>query len=150
MACWNLFWQAFLLFNQQLMKNSKWIGLGIYVLLIGVCFVPWTYHDDLHKYFNGFYSEKDVYGKPGKFFIIFSVLSVIFMLIPKLWAKFAHLFFAGVIVAYALKTYHLFTSSYNAYQPEKQFGIYGLVILSVLSFLIALFPDLKIENKKSS
>ena len=131
------------------MKYSKWIGLIIYILLIIVCFLPWTYHDDLHKYFNGFFSEKDVYGKPGKFFIIFSSLSILFMFINKLWAKFAHLFFAGLIVAYALKTYHLFTSSYNAYQPVKQYGIYALVLLSVLSFLIALFPDMKIERMKT-
>ena len=25
--------------------------------------MPWTYHADLRKYFTGFFSEKDVYGK---------------------------------------------------------------------------------------
>jgi hypothetical protein len=128
------------------MKYSKWIGLGIYIGLIVVCFIPWTYHADLGKDFTGFFSEKNIYGKPGKFFIIFSVICVLMMFIEKVWAKFVHIFFAGVILAYALKTYHLYTSSYNAYSPEKQLGIYLLLILSVLSFVISLFPDMKIRK----
>ena len=130
------------------MKYSKWIGLVIYILLIVVCFLPWTYHADLDKYFNGFFSQMDVYGKPGKFFVIFSVICIVLIFVEKVWAKFMHLFFAGIIIAYALKTYHLFTSSYNAYTPEKQMGIYLLIILSIFSFLIALFPDMKLKNNK--
>ena len=130
------------------MKYSKLIGLGIYICLIAVCFMPWTFHADLGKYFNGFYSQNDVYGKPGKFFIIFSCICILLIFINKLWAKFTHLFFAGVIMAYALKTYHLFTSSYNAYTPEKQPGIFLLVLLSILSFVIALFPDVPLNSSK--
>ena len=128
------------------MKHSKWIGLVIYIGLISICFMPWTYHADLGKYFTGFFSEKNIYGKPGKFFIIFSVICVLMMFVEKVWAKFIHIFFAGVILAYALKTYHLYTSSYNAYSPEKQPGIYLLLLLSILSFAISLFPDFKIKK----
>lgn len=128
------------------MKHSKWIGLIVYLLLIGVCFLPWTYHADLGKNFTGFFSEKDVYGKPGKFIIIFSLISVALIFIQQVWAKFVHLFFAGFLMAYALKSYHLYTSSYNAYTPEKQFGIYALVLLSVASFIVALFPEMKLKK----
>ena len=68
------------------------------------------------------------------------------LFVDKVWAKFVHIFFAGIILAYALKTYHLFTSSYNAYTPEKQAGIYFLLLLSILSFANALFPDLKLKK----
>jgi hypothetical protein len=108
--------------------------------------MPWTYHADLDKHFTGFFSEKDVYGKPGKFIIIFSLICVAMMFIKQVWAKFVHLFFAGFLVAYALKSYHLYTSSYNAYTPEKQIGIYALVLLAVFSFLVALFPDMKLKK----
>ncbi len=128
------------------MKYSKWIGLLIYILIGVVCFMPWTYHADVDKYFTGFYSQNNVYGKPGKFFILFSLCSVACLWIDQVWAKFTHIFFAGVLLAYALKTYHLFTSAYNAYAPEKQFGMYALVILSILSFLVALFPDMKLKK----
>ena len=112
--------------------------------------MPWTFHADLGKYFTGFYSQNDVYGKPGKFFIIFSAICILLMYVNKLWAKFFHLFFAGVILAYAVKTYHLYTSSYNAYTPEKQFGIYALLILSILSFIIALFPEMKLSKTRTN
>jgi hypothetical protein len=138
--------QAFFLIN-NFMKYSKWIGVIIYIMLIGVCFMPWTYHADLNVYFSGFFSQNNVYGKPGKYFIIFSLISIVLMFIPKVWAKFTHLFFAGIIMAYALKTYHLFASSYNAYSPEKQPGIYALVALTILSFVIALLPDMKLKKK---
>ena len=129
------------------MKYSKWAGVIIYIMLIGVCFMPWTYHADLNVYFNGFFSQNNVYGKPGKYFIIFSLICMVLIFIPKGWAKFTHLFFAGIIMAYALKTYHLFASSYNAYSPEKQPGIYALVLLTILSFAIALLPDMKLKKK---
>lgn len=123
------------------MKNSRWIAITIYVALMAVCFVPWTYHADVQHYFNGFYSEKNIYGKPGKFFILFSLICVIMLFVPKLWAKMTHLFTAGLLMAYALKTYHLYTSSYNLYTPQKQWGIYALVLLSVFSFVISMLPE---------
>ncbi len=127
------------------MKHSRIIGLIIYIALIAVCFMPWTHHADLNKDFTGFFSEKNIYGKPGKFFIIFSVISIVTMLIGKVWSRLTHLFVAGIILAYALKTYHLYTSSYNAYTPEKLPGIYLLVVLSILSFVIAMLPEEKGE-----
>ena len=130
------------------MKYSKWIGFIVYLVLIGVCFMPWTYHADLGKYFTGFFSQANVYGKPGKFFIIFSLACIVCLFIQKVWAKFFHIFFAGLIMAYALKTYHLFASSYNAYTPEKQPGLYLLVIFSILSFAVALFPDMKFRKSE--
>ena len=129
------------------MKHSKWIALSIYLGLIIICFLPWTYHADVGKYFNGFYSEKGVYGKPGKFIVIFSVICTIMNFIPKIWAKFTHIFFGGLIVAYAIKTYHLYTSSYNAYTPEKQTGIYLLLIFSFMAFAISLLPEMKINKE---
>jgi hypothetical protein len=139
------FQRAFFL-KRIAMKHATWIGLAVYLLLIVVCFMPWTYHADLDKNFTGFFSEKDVYGKPGKFIIIGSLICVAMIFIKQVWAKFVHLFFAGFMLAYALKSYHLYTSSYNAYTPEKQFGIYALVLLSVFSFLVALFPDMKLKK----
>lgn len=129
------------------MKHSKWIALLIYLFVVVVCFLPWTYHADLGKYFTGFFSEKEVYGKPGKFLIIFSSISIVTNFIPKVWARFTQIFFAGLIMAYALKSYHLYTSSYNFHMPEKQPGIYLLVILSILGFAVSLFPDIKIKNR---
>ncbi|MBN8835218.1 MAG: hypothetical protein ABS68_07155 [Niastella sp. SCN 39-18] len=129
------------------MKYSKWVGLFICIALMAVCFLPWTYHADVHKNFTGFFSQNNAYGKPGKFIIFLTLLSGLLIIIPKLWAKRTHIFIAGILVAYAIKTYILYTSCYNAYCPEKKPGIFLMIGLSFLLFIISLVPDMKLKNK---
>ncbi len=131
------------------MKHSKWIALAIYLGIITVCFMPWTYYPDLHKSFNGFYSENNVYGKPGKFFVALSLICISTLFVNKVWARFTQLFFAGLMLAYTFYVYRLFTASYNVVMvPQKLAGIYLLLSLSVLSFLIAMFPEMKVGKKE--
>ena len=129
------------------MKYSKWIGMVTALLLIGVCFMPWTYHADVAKNFTGFFSEKDTYGKPGKFFIFFAVTFILLVLTPKVWAKRANLFLAAIMFAYAIKTYILYTSCYNAYCPEKKSGIYLVLLCNTIILITAVLPSMKIDKK---
>ena len=128
------------------MKYSKWIGMAACFFLIAVCFLPWTYHADVQKHFTGFFSEKDAYGKPGKFITIFCLASFVLILAQKVWAQRVLLFVAGTLMAYAIKTYILYTSCYNAYCPEKKAGIDLLLALSIIIFASALFSDVKISS----
>lgn len=128
------------------MKYSKWIGIAAALALIAVCFMPWTYHADVQKDFTGFFSQNNAYGKPGKFIIFFSIVTSLLFLLPKIWAKRTNLFITGILTAYAVKTYIMYTSCYNAYCPEKQVGIYLVVVLSILQFVMSLFPDVKIQQ----
>lgn len=130
------------------MKYSKWIGMASCILLIAVCFMPWTYHADVQKNFTGFFSQNDAYGKPGRYFVFFSILVFILISLQKIWAQRVHLFIAGIMIAYALKTYILYTSCYNAYCPEKRIGIFLVVFLSVVIFASSLFSDIKIPEAK--
>jgi len=120
------------------MKYTKWIGIAASVVLIFICFLPWTYHADIHKTFTGFFSEKNMYGRPGKYFVFFGLLSLLFFLVERVWAKRAQLFLSGIIVAYAIKTYILFTSCYNAYCPDKKPAIYVLLICSVVILVVSI------------
>ncbi|MEO8569805.1 MAG: hypothetical protein ABI419_11730 [Ginsengibacter sp.] len=131
------------------MKYYKIIGLLACALLIVSCFLPWAYYADLNKTFNGFFSEGNNYGKPGKFFVFFAVVSTALIYLNKIWAKRLHLFLSALNIGYLIKTYVLFTSCYNTYCPEKRAGIYLLIISSVLIMIISISPDLKIENEES-
>ena len=113
-------------------------------VLIAVCFMPWTYHADLQKNFTGFFSEKDAYGKPGKFIVFFCLVSFALLMVQKVWAQRVLLFVSGTLLAYAIKTYILYSSCYNAYCPEKKAGIFLLVACSVIIFAASLFSDIKI------
>ena len=106
--------------------------------------MPWTYHADLQKNFTGFFSEKDAYGKPGKFIVFFCLVSFALLMVQKVWAQRVLLFVSGTLLAYAIKTYILYSSCYNAYCPEKKAGIFLLVACSVIIFAASLFSDVKI------
>jgi len=128
-------------------KIIYWVGVAACVVLIISCFIPWTFHADIGKTFNGFFSEQNEYGKPGKMLIIFSAVILVFMLLPKIWAKRANLFLTAFLVAYAIKTYILFTSCYNAYCPDKKAGIYIMLFSTVFMLLGAVFPNMELMKK---
>ncbi|MEO7960218.1 MAG: hypothetical protein ABIR19_01655 [Ginsengibacter sp.] len=130
------------------MKYYKIIGFSACILLIISCFLPWAYYADIQKTFNGFFSEGNNYGKPGKFFVFFGIVSIIFIVINKTWAKRVLLFFSAINVGYVIKTYILFTSCYNTYCPEKRIGLYLLMLSSAVIMLASLFPDININAKK--
>lgn len=125
------------------------MGIAACIILIVSCFLPWTYHADLNKTFTGFFSEKNMYGKPGKFLVVFSIISVALILLPRVWAKRSHLFLSALSFGYAVRTFILFTSCYNAYCPEKKAGIWLMIISCFMILLVSVFPDMKLnENKK--
>lgn len=124
----------------------NWLGIAACVVLIVSCFIPWTYHADVQKDFTGFYSELNKYGKPGKFIIIFTTVILVFMLLPKVWAKRTNLFLGAMLVAYAVKTYILYTSCYMAYCPEKKAGVFLMLFSAIVVFIACIFPNMKMQQ----
>lgn len=124
------------------MKYYKQIGLVACILLVISSFLPWAFYPDLHKSFNGFFSEEDIYGKPGKVFIFFAVVSAILILSNKVWAKRTLIFIAAFNLGYMIRTYILYTSCYRAYCPQKQYGLYLLILSSILLLAISFSPNL--------
>jgi len=132
------------------MKHSQMIGIMALVVLVFSCFLPWTYHPDLNKTFTGFVSENNVYGKPGKVFIFFSLFATVFFLLPRIWAKRVNFFICAVIMAYAIKSFILFSGCYRGICPEKKEGIWIMIIAAIISLAMAVMPDMKVLNNKIS
>lgn len=88
-----------------------------------------------------------MYGKPGKVFVFFAVCSVTLIFIDKIWAKRTLIFLAALNIGYLLKTYVIFTSCYNTYCPQKESGLYLLILGSVVLMVVSFFPDLKVKIK---
>lgn len=126
------------------------------VALIVACFLPWTYYADSNiateaeRTFTGFFSYQYKYGRPGKFFVFFAVVILILMLLPKIWAKRTNLFLSAFTLAYAIKSYILFTSCYNAYCPEKRAGIYIMLFSTIVILIACVFPNMKIAGNKKT
>lgn len=131
-------------------KLLQRIGLVTCLVLVIACFMPWTYHADLKESFTGFYSHDNHYGKPGRFLTLLAVIAFALMYLPKIWAKRTNLFVCALAVGYAIKSFILFSSCYNAYCPEKKAGIYIMLIATVIMLVAAVFPDLKMKDKKAS
>ena len=130
------------------------IGLLACILLVVSCFLPWMYYADPHiatetqRTFTGFSTYQNQYGKPGKLLSMIAIIIFVFMLLPKIWAKRANLFIAALGVGYAVKTYILFASCYNAYCPDKKAGIFIMMLSMIILLIASLFPDLSLEQEK--
>jgi hypothetical protein len=119
---------------------SKWVALCAFLLLTMACFLPWTFHADIQKTFTGFYTENNIYGRPGKFLLIFGGFSAFFAFIPKLWLKRTALFLSGLNVAYGIKTFLMYGACYQGYCPEKKFGLFLMLICTFFLLAAAMFP----------
>ena len=132
------------------MKYSQWIGIAALVILIISCFLPWTFHPDLNKAFTGFFSEKNAYGKPGKAFIVFSIVAAFGFVVNRVWAKRMNFFVCAVIVAYASRCFIIFSGCYTGICPEKKVGLWLMIAAAILSLAMAVIPDIKLGTKKTT
>jgi hypothetical protein len=128
------------------MKYSQWIGIAAALLLIAACFMPWAYFPDLGKDFTGFFSEKNIYGRPGKVLIFFSVIEIPLFLIPKVWAKRTNIFVSALAIAFAIKSYVLYTSCSGGLCPDKKIGIFLVLAAALIALVAALLPDLPVQT----
>ena len=129
------------------MKHYKIVGFVSVLLLVISCFLPWTYYSDIDKHFTGFFTFQNMYGKPAKAFIFLAVVSLVLIFLNQIWAKRTLLFVSAVNLAYLIKTFVLFTSCYSGVCPQKEYGLY-LLILSVVGIVVAsVFPDIKLADK---
>lgn len=129
------------------MKYYKVWGLFACALVVVSCFLPWTFYPDLGKSFTGFFSEDNIYGKPGKVFIFLVAISAVLILIQRVWAKRVLLFVAAINLAFLIKTYVLYTSCYSALCPVKQYGLYLLIVGTILLMLASVLPDMVVRKK---
>lgn len=120
-------------------RNWKnWLGLAASLALIASCFMHWTWYPDIQKYFTGFFTEKNYYGKPAYFLIAMSLIGIATHLFMKIWLFRINLVASGLAMAFAIRTFLLFTSSYDGYLPEKQPGIYIMLLASILNLILAM------------
>ncbi len=146
----------FLIKQDMNAKILSWSGMAACITLIVACFLPWTYYADSNianeteRTFTGFFSYQYKYGLPGRFLVFFAVLILILMIVPRVWAKRVNLFLSAFTLAYAIKSYILFTSCYNAYCPEKKAGIFIMLFSTVVIMIAAVFPNMKIVGNNNT
>lgn len=129
------------------MRYSNYIGITASIFLIICCFLPWVYIEPINATITGMRAEQTSYGRPGILHIVFSVLSIVFFLVPAVWAKRTNLFMVAFNLAWAIRNFLLITRCELGECPEKKFGIYALVVASIVMLIMAMLPKVKIEGK---
>ena len=131
------------------MRYMKWIGLLAVLLLIFSCFIPWVIITSKNIIVSGVDATGTNFGKPGYAHFVLSFFFIIFHLIPKLWAKRSNLLIVALNLAWAVRNYFIISVCREGDCPEKQIGLWLVLVASVLMLVAALFPDiqLKEENK---
>ncbi|MCU0395291.1 MAG: hypothetical protein MUF29_05255 [Chitinophagaceae bacterium] len=120
------------------MIRRSWLGLLACAAMIVSTFMRWTWYPDIQKYFTGFFTEDNYYGRPGIFLCTMAAIGLLAYLFQKVWLFRLNLVAAALGMAYAIKSFLLFTSSYDGYVPEKQPGIYIMLVASLLNVAIAM------------
>jgi len=126
------------------MKYANEIGVFGCIALIASCFLPWIYIPSINTVVTGMKSGSTNFGSPGMLHIFFSVIAVVFFLIPKIWAKRANVVFCTLNFAWALKNYLLISRCEAGECPEKQAGIFIIVALSLLMMVMSLIPKISL------
>jgi hypothetical protein len=128
------------------MKHSQTIGLVAALIMIGLCFLPWTFIASKQLTVTGMYAEGTNFGKPGLFNCILCTAMAFFFLVPRVWAKRTNVFIAAFNLAWSFRNYLLVSSCMMGECPEKKPALFALLGLSLVAQLMTLFP--KIELKK--
>ena len=126
----------------------KWVGLVAVILLVVSCFLPWVIIPSKNIIVSGVDSTGTNFGKPGYTHFVLSFFFVIFHIVPKLWAKRVNLLIVALNIAWAIRNYFIITMCREGECPQKQIGLWLVMLASVLMLIAALFPDIKLKEEK--
>jgi len=128
------------------------VGLLASASLIAACFIPWVHYNNINETFTGFhvsrFSTGNYYGRAGVVICFFTVFILLFMFVPKIWAKRTNLFLTAILFAYCIRTYIIFTSALFEGEVEKKAGIYLIIVLSFIMLASSLFPKLEAKRER--
>lgn len=128
------------------MAPLRIVGIVSCVLILISLFLNWAWYPDLEKYFTAFYTENNYYGKPGKLLLFFALSGILFYWLNKAWAQRLNLIFGALCMAFAIRCYLLYTSSYDGYTPAVQAGIF-IMLSGCLGHLVASMSGMVIKKR---
>ncbi len=128
------------------MKYSQLSGVVACLALIVTCFFPWSYVAEIHLLITGVNGGENL-GKPGLFNIILCSLMFIFFTIPKIWAKRSNIILSALNIAWGFRNYLLVGACSGGICPEKRWGIFALLFLSIFIEVMTFLPNIKVVSK---
>lgn len=126
----------------------KWAGLAAALLLVISCFMPWVFIESRALTFTGVNTSGSNFGKPGYLHFVMVAAFLPLTLIPRIWAKRVNLVVVALNIAWAIRNFIMIGVCQGGECPVKKAGLFLALTASVLMFLSALFPDVKLSSSK--
>ena len=130
------------------MRYMKWFGLAFAILLVIACFLPWVYIASKGITVTGVDARGTNFGKPGYFHLVLAAFFLFFHLVPRVWAKRANLLVTALNLGWAVRNYFVISLCQAGDCPEKESGLFLVVITSLFMLISALFPEMKLPEDK--
>ena len=132
------------------MRYSAQIGVIAALIVVIGCFLPWIEIPGLQKTLTGMDPQGTYFGRPGKLHLFFCIFALVLFIVPRIWAKRANWFFCAFAFAWALRNYIIYARCELGTCPERKYGIYFVLIGSLVMLIMSFFPDLKIPQAKDT
>lgn len=129
------------------MKYSQRIGILAAVVILALCFLPWSFIPSRQITVTGVSAIGTNFGKPGLMNIAMCVLMLVMFAVPALWAKRTNVFAAAINLAWSVRNYILVSTCMMGECPEKKIALYLLVVFSVVTQLMALLAKVPAAEK---
>lgn len=127
------------------MKYSQLIGVIAALVVITLCFFPWSYIASKHIIVEGLDAEGTKLGKPGLMNVILCSIAVLLFLMPKIWAKRINVFITAFNFAWSIRNYIIASYCFMGECPEKRTSLYLLLAFSFIVLIMALLPKMKLK-----
>ncbi len=72
--------------------------------------------------------------------------SVVCQFVPRISLKRLNLLLMALNLAYAIKTFIVYVECYRGYCPEKQVGIYLMLLSAIVLMITAVFPSAPLKK----
>lgn len=130
----------------ECMKWVKWISILAALVLIASCFFPWVVIESKNITVTGVNVSGLAYGHYGYFLIPLSIAFIILQLIRKIWAKRLNVAVGALLFTIGFACMWIFRCEYGEC-PVKQTGLYIMLVSSIIVFIGALMPDIKLSKE---
>ncbi|WP_083927681.1 hypothetical protein [Niabella aurantiaca] len=131
----------------KILSRSQWLALLAAIVLTIACFMPWAQIRSMGLTLSGIDTTGTRYGKPGYNHFILTTVILVLTLIARIWAKRMNLLFGVLNLSWAIRNFILFGRCEAGDCPERQIGLYLVLLASIILMLTILFPKMELKDE---
>ncbi|WP_300599491.1 hypothetical protein [Niabella sp.] len=130
----------------KILSRSQWLALLAALILAIACFMPWSQIQSMRLTLSGVDTTGTRYGRPAYNHFILTAGILLLTFIARIWAKRLNLLFGVLNLAWAIRNFILFGRCEAGDCPERQIGLYLILLASVILMLTILFPKMELKE----